>query len=124
MRRPFGYLLAAVLTFVLLFVLFWPGPAPSVDVRTDRPGVGRAGTDLTVTAREPARGVSSIRMEAVQGDRVVALADESFVPRPAWAVWKRGEVEPALDVQLSPETVPGLSEGELLLRVTASGTGA
>ncbi|HSF16340.1 MAG TPA: M23 family metallopeptidase [Vicinamibacteria bacterium] len=124
MRRPFGYLLAAALSFVLLFVLFWPGPAPSVDVRTDRPGVGRAGTGLSVTAREPARGVSSIRVEALQADRVVTLADQSFVPRSAWAVWKRGEVEPALELRLSPETIPGLSEGDLLLRMTAKGSGS
>jgi len=124
MSRLLRYFIAAAVLFALYFVFLRSGPAPLLEVSTSRPGVGRAGTTLTVRAREPHRGLTSIRVEALQGERAVTLAVHEASGGSPWAFWRTGEVDAALPVELNEGTLPALTEGSLTLRVTAEGTGA
>ncbi len=123
MRKTVRYALLALALFGGLFLAFWPGPSPVVEVIPSRPGVGRAGTTVVVRAREGARGVTFIRVEAVQSGNAVLLAEREFPASSMW-IWKKGEVETEVPVVVGPESVPGLAEGQLTLRVEALGTGA
>lgn len=126
-RRVMAKLLRTLLVLgvlgAALYVLFWPGTAPVLRIGTDRPGVGRGGTTVSASASAP-RGVTSLRIEAIQGERAVVLEERTVnLPEP-WAFWQEREREVSLDVELSPDTLGELLEGELTVRVTASGAGA
>lgn len=123
MGRSLGYGLLAGLVGFALYVLFWPGPAPALRFEADRPGVGQGGTAATVHA-QAARGVTKLRVEAVQGERRVLLDERAFTHPEPWAFWTKRLTETHLDVELSPSTVRDLAEGELTLVATAEGTAA
>lgn len=123
MLKFFRYVLVAAFIVVFFYVLLWPGSAPTIRIATDRPGVGRGGTTATVRASAP-RGITAVRVEAIRGDRAVALAERELEAPAPWAFWQSGTSEAELEVELSPDTLPELSEGELQLRVTAEGTRA
>ena len=123
MGKLLRFLLVVGVVVGALYVLFWPATAPVLQVGTDRPGVGHGGTTASVRASAP-RGVTALRVEAIQGARAVLL-DERAMEAPApWAFWRERVREVELDVELGPATFPELSEGELTLRVTAEGAGA
>lgn len=124
MRRLFVYVVAPLSILALGAWIWWSRAAPVVDIDADRPGVGRAGTTVAVSVREPVRGVTSVRVESIHADRTTLLAEQALPPPSRWALWRRGRVDVELPVELSEATVEGLSEGTLTLRVTAAGTGA
>ncbi len=123
MRKLIRYAILALALVGVFFLALWPGPAPDVEIVPSRPGVGRPGTSVAVRVREGARGVTSVRVEAVQNGTAVSLAEREFLPASTW-MWKKGEVETEIPVVVGPETVPGLAEGQLTLRVQALGTGS
>jgi murein DD-endopeptidase MepM/ murein hydrolase activator NlpD len=123
MRKTIRYAILALVLFAGFFLAFWPGPSPDIEIVSSRPGVGRAGTSISVRAREGTRGVTSVRVEAVRNGTAVSLAEREFPSSSAW-MWKKGEIETEVPVVVGPETVPGLAEGQLTLRVQALGTGA
>lgn len=101
---------------------FRTGEAPSVEMDADEPAVGR-GTTVTVRAEAGARGVARIRVWAVQGDRRVSVADETFEVAPAWKLWASVPSARQVTARVGSETVPGLQEGQLELVVEADGAG-
>ncbi|MGH9334281.1 MAG: M23 family metallopeptidase, partial [Vicinamibacteria bacterium] len=105
------------------FTAFWPGPAPEVAILPSRPGVGRAGTTVLVRVKEEARGVTHVRVEALQNGASFPLEERAFPSSGPW-IWRKGEVEVEVPVEVGSDTVSGLAEGQLLLRVEALGTGA
>jgi murein DD-endopeptidase MepM/ murein hydrolase activator NlpD len=123
MGKLLRYVLIAGVGAGSLYVLFVAGAAPVLQVGVDRPGVGRGGTHVTAHA-SATRGVTSLRVEAIQGERAVVL-DETTMEAPApWAFWRERAREAELDVELGPTTFPQLSEGHVTLRVSAAGAGA
>ena len=124
MFKLLRYVLVAGMLGFALCVLFWPGAAPVLlQVGTDRPGVGQGGTTATVRA-SASRGVTTLRVEATQGERAVLLGERVTKAPAPWVFWRGRVREVKLDVELSPTTIPELSEGDLTLRVTAEGAGA
>jgi murein DD-endopeptidase MepM/ murein hydrolase activator NlpD len=105
------------------FTAFWPGPAPEVAIVPSRPGVGGGGTTVLVRVKEGARGITNVRVEAVQNGVSFPLVERAF-PSAGPAIWRKGQIELEVPTEVGPKTVSGLAEGELLLRAEARGTGA
>jgi murein DD-endopeptidase MepM/ murein hydrolase activator NlpD len=123
MRKPLRNLILALALLGGLFLAFWPGPPPEVQAVPSRPGVGRGGTTVVFRVREPSRGITGVRVEALHSGAATALGERVFPPASLW-IWKKGEVETEVPVEVGPGTVPGLAEGEITIRATALGTGA
>ncbi|MGH9390206.1 MAG: M23 family metallopeptidase, partial [Vicinamibacteria bacterium] len=123
MRKTIRYSILALALIGGFFTAFWPGPAPDVAIVPSRPGVGRAGTTVVVRVREGARGITHVRVEALQNGAAFPLDERAFPSSAPW-IWRKGDVEAEIPVELGPDTVPGLAEGQLVLRVEALGTGA
>jgi murein DD-endopeptidase MepM/ murein hydrolase activator NlpD len=94
------------------------GPSPEVEIRPERPGIGRS-TTVTFAARAGRRGVSRLHAEIVQSGRSVDLADRSEPTPPGWAFWRSGGAELAVSVPVGKQHQEGLVEGPATLRVTA-----
>jgi murein DD-endopeptidase MepM/ murein hydrolase activator NlpD len=121
-RRSFRILALALVAFGF-FAAFWSGPAPEVAIVPSRPGVGRTGTQVLVRVKEAARGVTKVRVEALQNGASFPLEERTF-PSPGPRLWEKGEIDVEVPVQLGLDTLPGLAAGQLLLRAEALGTGA
>ena len=83
-------LLVAVVVGVIS--LFGWGPDPEVQVQAARPGIGQS-TGVTVTVREPWRGVGNVRAVLRQGEREEVVAEQALTTRPLWQVWGVNLVE-------------------------------
>ncbi len=100
----------AVLLLIVLLVAvggvltFRVGPAPSLVLKPDAPGLGRR-TPVRVEAAAAGRGLFRLRLEVVQGDRVQVVADKSYAPRAVWAFWGPRTERPTLSVASSQHYV-------------------
>lgn len=97
-------------------------PEPQVDVTLEREAIGPK-NGVTVRVSEPERGLSSLKVELVQGDLVKVLDEQSFTPREPWAYWGDVTVEHVTAADIGKQAIPELTEGEATLRVTAGRAG-
>lgn len=121
-------LLLAFVLFVVASLWFLNGaltlaPAPQIKLETDRPAIGAA-THVSAQFSEPDRGLGTIKLELVQGDRTVALGEKSFA-RASTTAWSRGTVqaEAKLDATVGRGNPAWLKEGDALLRASADRLG-
>ncbi len=119
-----------LLLLALLLTLIWAGlgafrvgPAPRIGLETGLPGIGKR-TPVRATFEEPKRGLTRIRLELVQGELAVILAEASYRPRPPWAFWGERTPRAVLEAEAGSESVEGLRSGEAVLRATAEPAGA
>jgi murein DD-endopeptidase MepM/ murein hydrolase activator NlpD len=97
-------------------------PAPQLELEVAQPAIGRR-TPVTVTVESGGRGLSGLRLELLQGDRVHEIAKKTHRPRRAWEFWGPRALKDAVQAEVGPETAPGLREGEATLRATAHRAG-
>lgn len=115
----FLLIVAAVVALVVGgLAAFRVGPPPTIEIGAALPGIGKR-TPVTVTVAEPERGLSSVTVELVQGDRVVTLAERTWTPLEPWALWGRSTPSDELALEVGSEVQEGLTEGEAEIRVTA-----
>lgn len=105
------------LTFGLL-ATFRTGDAPVITIEARGPAIGKR-TPIDVRLETTSRGLSSYKIELVQGERSVELTKGEFTPAPAWMFWSQGESKTSARVEPGKETISGLRQGEAVIRVTA-----
>ena len=89
-------LLALLAVAYLLLGALRLGPAPWVAIESERPAVGQ-GTRVVARFAEPARGLGGIRLELVQGEKSVVLAEERFSRASAFSP-TRGQFTPKAEL--------------------------
>jgi murein DD-endopeptidase MepM/ murein hydrolase activator NlpD len=97
---------------------FRAGPPPTVRLEAGLPGIGKR-TPIVVEVEEPTRGLSQVRVELAQGDRVEVLETRSYTPREPWEFWGPRQDRDTLQLEVGTETIKGLEEGEAEIRVVA-----
>ena len=116
--------LAGLLVLVLVGLLaFRAGSAPEVSIDPQLPGIGRR-TPVAVHLAGGSRGLGPVRVELVQGPRVVLLGERASTAQPAWKLWGGGDQEATLEVEAGRDVVDGLTQGDATVRVTAERPGA
>lgn len=124
-RRPLRGVLVlglGILAVVIGIGYFRVGPAPAVSIEPELPGIGKR-TPVVVKVEAGGRGLGPVKVELVQGERVVPLGARELVPRSAWRFWGERSTSDTLRVEVGKETVPDLKGGEATIRVTAERAG-
>ncbi|MGE5233369.1 MAG: M23 family metallopeptidase [Acidobacteriota bacterium] len=120
-RRLFAPLLwiliAALGAFVALATLRL-GAAPSISIEPKIPGIGKR-TPIVVRVAAPGRGLGPVKVELVQDQLDVVLAQRELRPRPFWKFWGPRTERAEIAVEAGRETIAGLRAGEATIRVTA-----
>jgi murein DD-endopeptidase MepM/ murein hydrolase activator NlpD len=80
-------------------------------------------TPVTVEVTEPRRGLSYLKVDFVQGDRVESLTEKSYPYPSALTFWGSRTARDIVVVQVGRETIVGLKAGQAVIRVTAGRTG-
>jgi hypothetical protein len=90
-----------------------------VVIESDRPAVGAA-TKIVARFSEPSRGLGTVRLEVVQGEKSVVL-EEQRVPRAGSFSLTRRRFTPQaeLSATVGRASHEWLQEGELVVRATA-----
>src|SRR5262245_46148119 len=114
--------LAGGLGFLAL-AAFRAAPAPQIAADPAGGSIGRKKT-VTVTITEPARGLSRVRAELVQGDRVEKLAEKTYAPGSPWSFAGAGTGRETLTLEIGRDAITGLKGGPATLKVTAEGSPA
>lgn len=114
--------LGAILLILLGLAWFGAGSPPAVEIQPERAAIGRS-TPVAIHVAEPDGGLSHVRVELVQGDRTLEVAERTWEPRPFWNPWGERTPEDTLTVEVGSESLDGLEEGEATLRVTADAAG-
>ncbi len=119
-----GYLFG-ILIIVLLVLLgaaaigiFRIGPPPEISIAPAATIIGRR-TPLKVEVSEPTRGLSSVKIELIQGDRVETIAERSYESRPALKFWGAKTDRDTLNVEVGRDIIAGLKPGNAVIRVSA-----
>jgi murein DD-endopeptidase MepM/ murein hydrolase activator NlpD len=115
-------LLAFVLLVAGLVVTFRVGPLPSLEVRSDSKAIGRS-TPFEVVAKAGGRGLAGLRVEVEQGAKAQVVARRDHRPLAAWSFWGKPDRSDTLKVDVGVKSVPGLVEGEAVVRVVADRAG-
>ncbi len=116
-----GKLLLFILAIVLglvAFVVLRVGPPPTIAIDPAAKVIGQK-TPVTIRVFEPKRGLSTIKVELVQGESVRTLAEKRHEPAPAWAFWRKGTPSEEFRVEVGKETVSDLKPGTAIIRVIA-----
>ena len=114
MRKLYLLFIGIIVLGVVAFVVLRTGPAPTIVIEPAAQAIGQK-TPVTVRVSEPKRGLSTIKVELVQGDLVRSLTEKTHEPASAWAPWRTGTSDEELHVEVGKDAVtrttavPGLS---------------
>ena len=120
--RAAALLLALALLVAALAVSLRVGPLPSVDIRGEPKAIGRS-TPLEVVASAAGRGLAGLRVEVEQGGTTHVVARREHRPLPSWAFWGERTHSDELTVDVGGKSVPGLVQGDAVVRVVADRAG-
>lgn len=115
------YVVAGLFIAAAALTALWVGGSPEVKIEPALPGIGR-NTPVKITIDDAGR-VERLRVEVVQADRPLPVAERSFTPHPAWQLWRRARPE-TVTVGVGRETVKGLRTGKAVVRATVERAGS
>jgi murein DD-endopeptidase MepM/ murein hydrolase activator NlpD len=95
-------------------------PTPELELSSDTPEIGRRGK-IWISAREPQRGLSNVKIELIQNGKTYFSEEKSFPESSPWKIWWRGIAEHELDLEIGKDRVLELESGEMIVRATAVG---
>jgi murein DD-endopeptidase MepM/ murein hydrolase activator NlpD len=116
--RNLGILIVLGAFILLMLAAFRAGPAPGISIETELPAIGKR-TPVRVAVSEPKRGLSDVRVEFVQGERVEQLASRTYTPREAWRFWGDRTQRDEFALEVGSRTLEGLEQGPATIRVVA-----
>jgi murein DD-endopeptidase MepM/ murein hydrolase activator NlpD len=102
---------------------FRAGAAPEIEITPSAKAIG-ARTSVKVTASEPTRGLTGVKVEFLQGQRAETIVTKSFTPVSAWAFWGDKTVSEGFKFELGRDVQKNLKQTDATIRVTATRAGS
>lgn len=118
--KTFGIFLSLAAVIAAGLVLLRTGSTPELSLEVGLPAIGPQ-TPFTVTAKAEKRGLTELEVRLRQGDAVVMLHRQTFVPRPSWAFWGPMTPELTLPLELTKDQLPAVRAETATIEVIAKG---
>jgi murein DD-endopeptidase MepM/ murein hydrolase activator NlpD len=117
---PLGLLLVflALLLAFLAAEILRVGPPPEIAIQPASPVIGKR-TPIKITVAEPVRGLSSVKVEFIQGERTETLTERSYSPRSTFRFWGARTEKDDVTVEVGRDTISGIKPGDAIIRVLA-----
>lgn len=127
-RRGFSTLaillivIAVILAGVIAEGILRVGASPDIKIQPALPAIGKK-TPIKIEVAEPRRGLTHVRVEFVQGNRVEPVAEKTYPPA-SWIPFSRpASAQDTITVEVGRETITNLKNGDALIRVFADRIG-
>jgi murein DD-endopeptidase MepM/ murein hydrolase activator NlpD len=123
--NPLKILLLAVGVVLLTFVAlgyFRAGSVPQIKIEPGMPVIGKR-TPVKIEVSEPRRGLTHVVVELQQGDKTVKLGDKNYQFASLFSFWGAKTVKDSLLVEAGRQSMPSLTGGTAVIRVTAERAG-
>ena len=117
---PLAFLFTAVLA-LLIFLgieIFRVGAPPEISIVPAVPVIGKK-TSIKIEVSEPVRGLSSVKVDLLQGDRTYTVAERSYEPRSAFRFWGSRTASDTIQAAVGRDTLADLKPGNAVVRVSA-----
>ena len=98
-------------------------PAPEIKITPGFPAIGKR-TPVKIEIVEPQRGLSRVKVDFVQDQRVEGLAEKNYTPLPPLVFWGPRTQRDELTVEVGRDTIANLKAGQASVRVTAGRAGS
>jgi hypothetical protein len=126
-KRSFPLGVLAIVAAVLIlgavgFAWFRVGPSPEIKIVPAISLIGKK-TPVKVEVAEPSRGLSHVKVDFIQGDTTVTLAEKSYEFRPPLRFWGPLTARDVVEFDVGRDAIKGLKPGNATIRVTAERTG-
>jgi hypothetical protein len=112
------FILCVLVLAVLAQGVFRAGSPPNVDIKPAMSAIGKK-TPVTIEIEEPRRGLTSVKIELVQGDKAVTVTEKSYPPSSQFFFWSAKTEKDVLKAEIGRSVLPGLMGGTAIIRVTA-----
>jgi len=101
---------------------FRVGGAPDIQIKPAMSAIGKK-TPVTIELSEPRRGLTHVKVELIQGDKIAAVADKSYPFSSQFSFGGSKTARDLLKVEIGRSVMPGLTGGSAVIRVTAERAG-
>jgi len=96
--------------------------APTIEIELSAKAIGPRG-QVTARFTEANRGLTTVKLELIQGGLTKVLCEETFVAREPHEFWGDVKTEHLCDADIGSDEIEDLEEGTLELRATAGRAG-
>jgi murein DD-endopeptidase MepM/ murein hydrolase activator NlpD len=117
-----GVAAPAVAVAALVLGVVRVGSPPIINIRPAVPMIGKS-TPVTIELSEPGRGLSHVKVEFLQGDRIENLAEKDYNLPSTFSFRGAGTLQDTIQLRVGRETISGLKAGQASIRVTAGRAG-
>jgi murein DD-endopeptidase MepM/ murein hydrolase activator NlpD len=118
-------LLVVLAIIILAFVgigIFRAGSAPDIKIQPEMAAIGKR-TPVKVEISESQRGLTYVKVELIQGDKAATLAEKNYPFGSQFSFWGAKTVKDILLTEAGRQSLPGLTGGTAVIRVTAGRAG-
>jgi murein DD-endopeptidase MepM/ murein hydrolase activator NlpD len=112
------FIVGIVLLVLVAQGIFRAGSAPNIDIKPAMSAIGKR-TPVTIAISEPRRGITNVKVELVQGDKVATVVDKNYPYGSQFSFWGAKTEKDVLKTEMGRSVLPGLTGGTAVIRVTA-----
>jgi murein DD-endopeptidase MepM/ murein hydrolase activator NlpD len=124
-----GLSLKSILFIVALAVLafavqgfFCAGNSPYIQIKPAASGIGMR-TPVAIEISEPRRGLTTVKVELVQGNKSATVVEKNYAPSSQFIFWGAKTAKDVLNTEVGRKIMPGLTGGSAAIRITAGRAG-
>jgi hypothetical protein len=119
---PWMLILGAILLAFVVSGVLRVGGTPDIRIEPGMSAIGKR-TPIKIMVAEPRRGLTHVKIEFLQGDKVAVLAEKDY-PLSSQFFWGGSKTDQdTLKVEAGRQALPGLTKGSASIRVTADRAG-
>jgi murein DD-endopeptidase MepM/ murein hydrolase activator NlpD len=120
--KVFLLLFAILILAIAAHGIFRVGSPPDIQIKPAMPAIGKK-TPVTIEISEPRRGLTHVKVELIQGDKIATVADKQYPFISQFSFRGPKTEKDLLKLEIGRVVLPGLTGGSAIIRVTADRAG-
>jgi hypothetical protein len=120
--KPILFIVAVLVLVFAVQGFFCAGSAPDIQIKPAMSAIGMR-TPVTIEISESRRGLTTVKVELVQGNKSATVAEKSYTPSSQFVFWGGKTAKDVLNTEVGRKILPGLTGGSAAIRITAGRAG-
>jgi hypothetical protein len=120
--RPIFLIAALAILILVVQGFFCAGGMPDIHVKPAASAIGMR-TPVAIEVSEPRRGLTSVKVELVQGNNAVTAVEKRYEPSSQFIFWNSKTATDVLNTEIGRRILPQLTGGSATIRITVGRAG-